>query len=80
MSDGGQLLAIAGSAPTPMALGSAPLLAQHLVTCPECNLLSAVHVDPQSWLVVRFVCPSSCVVDPAAVAALIAPEPAALSA
>jgi hypothetical protein len=63
-----------------MTVGSTPLLDQHLVTCPACGLLSAVHVDPQSWLVVRFVCPSSCPVDPAAVTALIQPDAAVLSA
>jgi len=67
-------------AAAPAALEPVSLLEQRFVTCPECGLLSAVHVDQQAWRVVRFVCPTSCRIEPAVIDALVAPEAATLSA
>jgi len=67
-------------AAAPAVLEPVSLLEQRFVSCPECGLLSAVHVDRQAWRVVRFVCPTSCVIEPAVIDALIAPEAATLSA
>ena len=78
MDDGARGRSITGVGPTPLALASGPLLEQRLVSCPECGLLSAVHVDQQAWRVVRFVCPSSCRLEPAVVDALIGPDTTAL--
>jgi hypothetical protein len=47
-------------------------LAQYLVPCPSCGHAAAAHVDESAFepVLVRLVCPTSCVVDPAAVLAL----------
>jgi hypothetical protein len=58
--------------------GPGSLLDQRLVTCPQCGLLSALHVDVPTWSVVRFVCPTSCPLEPAAIDALIGPDTSAL--
>ena len=81
MIDGPHLRALPGADAASGAVGDAPsLLDQRLVSCPECGGLSALHVDQQAWRVVRFVCPTSCVLDPAVIEALIAPDAAALTA
>ncbi len=67
-----------GEAPTPLAGSGGPLLEQRLVTCPGCGRPSALHVDEQAWLVVRFVCPTSCRLDQAVIDALIGPDTAAM--
>ena len=56
------------------------LLGQYVVTCPDCGLLSAVHVDEAVWRVVRFVCPTRCAVDLEAVLSLVAEGHAPLTA
>jgi len=75
MNEGVHLRPVLEPVPEPVSL-----LEQRFVACPHCGLLSAVHVDQQAWRVVRFVCPTSCVVEPAVIDALIAPEAATLSA
>ena len=62
--------------PEAPALGTPGLLGQRLVSCPQCGLLSAVHLDECSWRVVRFVCPSSCPIDAATVELMLRPGPA----
>lgn len=49
-------------------------LAQYLIACPSCGRAAAVHLDESSFqpVLVRLVCPTSCVVDPAAVLTLFA--------
>ena len=58
------------------------LLAQYLVPCPGCGLAAAAHLDESGFApeFVRIVCPTACVVDPAAVLALFAITPHRLSA
>ena len=69
MSDGLHLHSVAGA----QAITAEPavLLEQRFVDCPQCGLLSAVLVDQLAWRVVRFVCPSSCQLEAAAVDAMV---------
>jgi len=78
MSDGLHLHSVAGAETA--AAEAVVLLEQRFVACPACGLLSALHVDQQAWRVVRFVCPTSCPLDPAVIDGLIAPDAAPLSA
>jgi hypothetical protein len=81
MIDGPHLRGLPGADPASGVVDEVPpLLDQRLVTCPQCGGLSALHVDQQAWRVVRFVCPTSCVLDPAIIEGLIAPDAAALTA
>lgn len=62
------------------------LLSQYLVTCPECAKAAAAHIGwvdapaPHTPVLVRFVCPESCAVEPAAVLSLLPPHPASMTA
>jgi hypothetical protein len=59
------------------------LLSQYLLACPGCGEAGAAHVDRDvrdAPVLVRFVCPQSCVVSDQAVLALVPAQGEALTA
>jgi hypothetical protein len=71
-----QLLALAN------ARASNSLLSQYLMACPSCRKSAAIHLDESDIepVLVRIVCPDSCVVDAKTVLAQFSAESARLTA